>query len=514
MRRNARTFARQTLTRGMIYLICAAGLVGVAGLNRPAWAQQSGAITTTPDANNSNNQLAAPALQQESKAALHQELKALLDENLEINREKKALLDRAEQKTFWIQCLVFFLTAIMIVTLISFWRFHAQRIFRRGMDEITTSLRTFQDSIISFIDTTQLDAAVTVSSFQAQPAPQVVPRLVPEAASPVSEKCPSDFTPPDDVPNTTKGFFDAWLRVYKPGDDYVKQAEAALKNKPQSPDAWLQMIQNFRNTNDYFHFESLRTEIKKFFNIKIDSWSETSTAQPHSIADYPHVQQKIFEAWPGAEIVTVLERLLLNSRLSAREGFDQALYLDLEGLLALAKDPQRPLRAADLKAHPAAAFLFAAPSRVPQETAQTQIQAQTQTSAPLPRKIDKVMPAVAAPTSLPATLPAASPTASPIVNQVPADAAIPTRAQQTPLAASKAERTPDSLLPENKILLSAYEVRLKLALAYLDIGDAEGACLLLEDVINDAPPDQQKYARKLLSEIETKRSKNKEVWVG
>ncbi|MBI1834650.1 MAG: hypothetical protein HYR92_02560, partial [Burkholderiales bacterium] len=181
MRRNARSFARQTLTRGMIYLICAAGLVGVAGLNRPAWAQQSGAITTTPDANNSNNQLAAPALQQESKAALHQEskaalhqeLKALLDENLEINREKKALLDRAEQKTFWIQCLVFFLTAIMIVTLISFWRFHAQRIFRRGMDEITTSLRTFQDSIISFIDTTQLDAAVTVSSFQAQPAPQV-----------------------------------------------------------------------------------------------------------------------------------------------------------------------------------------------------------------------------------------------------------------------------------------------------------------------------------------------------
>ncbi|MBI3713461.1 MAG: hypothetical protein HY253_10945 [Burkholderiales bacterium] len=490
-------FARQHLASSLFCLACLLNFSGIVSAQ-----EQMPSASASASLPNTAQQ------PQQIKAALHQELKELLDENLNINREKKALLESAEQKTFWIQCLVFFLTTIMIVTLISFWRFHAQRIFRRGMDEITTNLRMYQDSIISFIDTTQLDAAATVSSFRVQSPPPAVPRQMPDTAPPAQEKRSSDFTPPDDVTNTTKGFFDAWLRVYKPGGDYTKQAETALKNKPQSPEAWLQMMQSFRETNDYFHFESLRVEIKKFFNIKIDNWSETDTTAPHSIADYPHVQQKIFDAWPGSDIVTVLERLLLNSRLSAREGFDQSLYQNLEGLLALAKDPQRPLRAAELKEHPAAAFLFAAPTRTLPESAQPSPQhntinakATTQTESPRPVKLDKAIP-----TASPAPSLTSNQTATKIESQI--------NTAHIPPAPAKTPSKPESLLPESKILLSAYEVRLKLALAYLDIGDAEGACLLLEDVINDAPPDQQMHARKLLSEIEAKRSKNKEIWIG
>lgn len=492
MRRNAAHFARQYLTLGIVCVSCLFGPPSVSSAQDLAqdFAQQT--PSQLPSA-------AKPAQQPtEVKAALHQELKDLLDENLKINKEKKALLEHAEQKTFWIQCLVFFLTAIMIITLVSFWRFHAQRIFRRGMDEITTSLRSFQDSIISFIDTTQLDPATAVSSFRAQTAPQteppMAPRLTPEISTPTQEKSSSDFTPPTEVTNTTKGFFDAWLRVYKPGGDAIKQAELALKNKPQSPEIWLQMINSFRSNNDYFHFESLRTEIKKFFNIKIDHWSETEVRPPRSVADYPHVQQKIFEAWPGSEIVTVLERLLLNSRLSAREGFDQTLYQHLEKLLALAKDPQRPLRALELKEHPAGAFLFVAPTNA-DETRPSEPQQKIRVLARPPERL------------VPQQAQSASTTPPVATSSVPASVATPAPSEIKP------ERKLAATPPDHKILHSAYEVRLKLALAYLDIGDAEGACLLLQDVISDAPPDQQTHARKLLNEIEAKREKTKEVWI-
>lgn len=500
MRRNVDHSARRTLTLGIVCCACFFGLIDTSLAQELAQASPSHLLSTTKQAQQPT----------EVKAALHQELKELLDENLKINQEKKALLEHAEQKTFWIQCLVFFLTAIMIVTLVSFWRFHAQRIFRLGMDEITTSLRTFQDSIISFIDTTQLDPATAVSSFRAQAAPESSPhmtqRSTPEANPPTQEKRPSDFTPPDDVTNTTKGFFDAWLRVYKPGEDYIKQAEIALKSKPQSPDAWLQMIDNFRKTNDYFHFESLRGEIKKFFNIKINSWSESGHLPARSIADYPHVQQKIFDTWQSADIVTVLERLLLNSRLSAREGFDQALYQHLEGLLALAKDPQRPLRAAELKEHPAAAFLFAAPTLLAHE------RPKPFDTAALKTHISST-PA-SAPGVAVSTPPISAPPPKTIIND-PKTVQLPSAmASRINAAEDKIKPTPSATQFDSKIQLSAYEVRLKLALAYLDIGDTEGACLLLQDVINDAPPDQQAHAQKLLIDIEAKRAKSKEVWIG
>lgn len=493
MRRKAAHFARHYLTLCMVCVAC------FIGPHYESSAQES-ALQTPTQLPTATTSVQPPA---QVKAALHRELKDLLDENLKINKEKKALLERADQKTFWIQCLVFFLTTIMIITLVSFWRFHAQRIFRRGMDEISTSLKTFQDSIISFIDTTQLDAASTVASFRVQAFPQAepatTPKMTPEAAAPAPEKGPSDFTPPDDVTNNTKGFFDAWLRVYKPGGDTVKQAELALKNKPRSPDAWLQMIDSFRGNNDYFHFESLRTEIRKFFNIKIDAWGETEPSPPCSIADYPHVQQKIFDAWPGTEIVTVLERLLLNSRLSAREGFDLKLYQDLENLLTLAKDPHRPLRALDLKGHAAGAFLFAPPTRTADKRpSEPQAAISMQTQAPPRAASQPTSAAIVAPQKATSPTPAVSPAPNPSAPLKPKQAQ-PTR----PL---------EAIRPESKSLLSAYEVRLKLALAYLDIGDAEGACLLLQDVIHDAPPDQQIHARKLLNEIEAKREKSG-IWI-
>lgn len=503
MRRHAFNFAPQKLSSSVFCFIVLFGMQGA------PYAQETKTINSLAQQVQSQpkpDQQSFTPQNKEIKAALHQELKTLLDENININKEKKTLLEDAEQKAFWIQSLVFFLTAIMVITLISFWRFHAQRIFRRGLDEITTSLRTFQDSVISFIDTTQLDTATTVSSFQAQVPTQAAPRQT-TINEPSAQKQPTDFTPPDEVTNTTKGFFDAWLRVYKPGEDYVKQAEAALKNKPKSPDAWLQMIQSFRNTNDYFHFESLRTEIKKFFNIKIEAWNETPPQEIRSIADYPHVQQKIIDAWPGNDIVTVLDRLLLNSRLSAREGFDLALYQNLEGLLSLAKDAQRPLQIADLKEHPVAAFLFAMPTSIANEkpSPSSQIDKAHRLPPASPQVPLELINTATARASIPT-----APSSNEVTKQTPREP----KPVQTRHEEIKAPQKLEVAQSENRVLLSAYEVRLKLALAYLDIGDTEGACLLLEDVINDAPPDQQRHARKLLSEIEVKRTKYKEIWIG
>jgi FimV-like protein len=57
---------------------------------------------------------------------------------------------------------------------------------------------------------------------------------------------------------------------------------------------------------------------------------------------------------------------------------------------------------------------------------------------------------------------------------------------------------------DQKTILTPYEIRLKLALAYVEMGDSEGACLLLEDVIRDAPADQKHHAQRLLKSIEEK----------
>ncbi|MFZ6799726.1 FimV/HubP family polar landmark protein [Undibacterium sp. Di24W] len=446
---------------------------------------------------------------------LHQEVNALLAENSRINQEKKFLLESDAQKIFWTQCLVGLMSLFMLISLFSFWRLHAKAAFNNGLAELSTGLRQFQDSILSFIDTRQLAQHSVVSSFHSSVMEQG-PETLQTATITKTNLNPNT----EQEMSQVKNFVDAWLNVYTPGSSAHDRYVETTKNRPSSPLPWLSMIKGFRQENDQSNFESIRKEIKKLFNINVPSWNDLNDEGQKQIADYPHVLNKILELWHGDNIATYLERLLANSRINGRQGFDITLYEHLENLMKLANDPNRPRDLDQLKKHPLAAFLFANANSAanasanqtkhakPAQTNQSAITKKTNISAANSSDVATQALSISDTSSIPENISTAY-----------VLAAAHTQGEQEKLARTSQKisyphdtelketsvQVPHASEPqEEKPTLPAYEVRLKLALAYIDMGDSEGACLLLEDVIRDAPEDQKTYARKLLSDLEEK----------
>jgi FimV-like protein len=334
-----------------------------------------------------------------------------------------------------------------------------------------------------------------------------------------------------------RGFFDAWLNVYKPGDPRYEEA-LATANKPESAKPWLQMLDSFRQSSDHSGFETIRKEIKKFFNIKVNPWETRPHAEQEQkqLGDYPHIVQKILDLWPSDDVVIYLERLLYNSRMSPREGFEITMFQQLESLLELANRADRPRNIQQLKRIGIADFLFVTPNTT---NASSKAQSTSNTVAlntasvalktePAPQP--KVTVAATSASSQPdisikndlvnnlekntlkeqttATQQPTTPIAATVVStSVPIHAPVqaPAQVQKAP----SSTRAPVTLASESdeKSQFNANEVRLKLANAYLEIGDTEGACLLLEDVIKEAIPTQHAHAQRLLADIEKKQAR-------
>nr|WP_315486864.1 FimV/HubP family polar landmark protein [uncultured Undibacterium sp.] len=472
----------------------------------PNLAETNAQTSTGKDAKPENSKAGA-------HSDLHQEVNALLAENSRINQEKKSLLESDAQKIFWTQCLVGLMSFFMLISLFSFWRLHAKAAFNNGLAELSTGLRQFQDSILSFIDTRQLAHNSVVSSFHSSVMEQAPETL--QAAT---------ITKTNLNPNTeqemsqVKNFVDAWLNVYTPGASAHDRYVETTKSRPTSPLPWLSMIKGFRQENDQSNFESIRKEIKKLFNINVPSWNDLNDDGQKQIADYPHVLNKILELWHGDTIAAYLERLLANSRINGRQGFDITLYEHLENLMKLAQDPNRPRDLEQLKKLPLAAFLFAQAKSTTASTAKSAINSSTITqktnvsaanssNATTQASSNSDVLSVPENISTAYSLEAASTNASLAQDEQEKSGGMTqkiTPQQDTEYKAISIQVLQASEHQEEKPTLPAYEVRLKLALAYIDMGDSEGACLLLEDVIKDAPEDQRTYARGLLSDLEEK----------
>lgn len=432
---------------------------------------------------------------------LHQEVNALLAENTRINQEKKSLLESDAQKIFWTQCLVGFMIFFIVVSLFSFWRLHAKSAFNNSLAELTTGLRQFQDSILSLIDTRQLAHNSVVSSFHSS-LMEHDPNSLQEHTTTKSKLNPNTEQEMSEVRN----FVDAWLNIYTPGESAHDQYVEMTKNRPQSPLPLLSKIKDSRQSNDQLSFDSVRREIKKLFNIHIPSWNETLDDGYKQIADYPHVLNKILELWHTDGIATYLERLLANSRINGRQGFDIALYQNLENLMQLAQEAERPRQLDQLKKVPRAAFLFL-PSSTP-NTASVEPKPDAQSRQNISTVLEKasttsniLMPGYTEKSALKA-MPSTEPRIDDIfIEEISFDAKPSIEPENQILENAAAKSTPQV---DDKASLPAYEVRLKLALAYIEMADSEGACLLLEDVIKDAPEDQKCYARDLLKSLEEK----------
>lgn len=484
----------------------------------------------------------------EQRLRLQQELRTLLAENSRINQEKIQYLETQSRRVFWTQCLIGFLILMMLVSLISFWRLHVQHQFQHGIDALSSSLKHFQDSLfsLSFIDTSQLSTASNVSSFQIT-GTDAETTFIP--ANSVFRKTlnPNTGTQGDEF-SDIRGFFDAWLNVYKPGDPRYEEAMAAA-NKPTSPRPWLEMLDAFLHNKDQHGFESISKEIKKFFNVKIHGWQTASVAavvevagmaEKKQLSDYPHVIQKIMELWSSDEIVIYLERLLNNSRMSPREGFDLAIFEQLESLLALAQTPDRPRQLNQLRDLGLASFLFQ-PLKVAKAKEETETDMIDLRMAENSSGI-QVSNAIATRDNIitkKELSPPSSVQAARLVNQVNkplvtedivVNTVVESHAESPHQNISEAtiKITPEirntstanvntvTEVMDEETLFAAHEVRLQLALAYREIADTEGACLLLEDVIRAATPAQQAQARQLLIEIENTQARicgdNEEIY--
>ncbi len=338
------------------------------------------------------------------------------------------------------------------------------------------------------------------------------------------QKSPDEFF-------AVKGYVDSWLRVYKPSDSAEESASKdtpqataspekqlpyaaaiaarkAVAAKPESPRAMLARLDSCRANNDADGYEKVYKDIKKLFNLKLEPWEMLGEVEQKQLSDFPHVINKILELWQSDDVVVYLERLLSNSRINPREGFDLAIYQSLEDLLELARTEDRPRDLQQLKKLERAAFLF-----VPLPTnkvSEAQISAndgqQKNTTA-----TTRAEPALKIDSSLSYgnSKIKSSKLEAMITPEFGAlDAAIPSVAEVPSLPALKPSLTIEAAKPsEDKFLLSPFEVRIKLAVAYTEMGDSEGAILLLEEVIHDAPPSQRKHAERLLKEIQDKKAR-------
>lgn len=285
------------------------------------------------------------------------------------------------------------------------------------------------------------------------------------------------------------------------------------KKKPSSPRELLSQLDHCRANNDAEAYQRVYREIKKLFNLKLEPWEMLGTVEQKQLSDFPHVINKILEIWASDEIVAYLERLLGNSRINPRQGFDLNIYEKLEDLLVLARSADRPRDLQQLRKLERAAFLFVPlPSKKIEAIATQkddgsrsalQIDASLSYQHGSKPKVDSakleamITPELGALDGVDA--PAQDTDTSAMSLEVP-------QLPEASLAARKeaAERTGAGL--DDKFMLSPFEVRIKLAIAYTEMGDHEGAILLLEEVIQDAPEGQRKHAMRLIREIEAKKT--------
>ncbi|MBC3880794.1 hypothetical protein H8K35_02270 [Undibacterium sp. LX40W] len=366
---------------------------------------------------------------------------------------------------------------------------------------------------------------------------------LPEAVEPVAElDAPAPTKSPDEF-FAVKGYVDSWLRVYKPSDAAIETAptdlaaiekipesevaavnaltateklpdtpaiaaQKALAAQPASPRGLLAKLDSCRANNDAEGYEQVYREIKKLFNLKLEPWEMLGAVEQKQLSDFPHIINKILELWASDDITVYLERLLSNSRINPREGFDLPIYQKLEDLLELARENDRPRDLQLLKKIDRAGFLFVPlpVNKVVSPNEKRKSSASDSVSAAEPAlKIEKELSYTNNENKarkLEAMITPEFGALDPISDVESKDLIVPDLPAPSESSLSIVAKS-----TEEKFLLSPFEVRIKLAVAYTEMGDSEGAILLLEEVIHDAPLGQRKHAERLLKEIQDKKAR-------
>ncbi len=111
---------------------------------------------------------------------------------------------------------------------------------------------------------------------------------------------------------------------------------------PESPLPWLFLLDLYRTVNDQQKYDRLRDRFIAFFNANIPEFGADLSAIPsRQLEDFPHLMQKICDAWNKTGIIPYLESLLVDDREGKRAGFDLPVYRDILMLLGIAHELER-----------------------------------------------------------------------------------------------------------------------------------------------------------------------------
>ena len=133
-----------------------------------------------------------------------------------------------------------------------------------------------------------------------------------------------------------------WISMNDPQRAIEILAAQEQLEHPDSPVPWLFLLDLYRTVNDQQKYDRLRDRFIVFFNANIPEFeTDLSTLPSRHLEDFPHLMQKICEAWNGNSIISYLESLLVDDREGKRAGFDLPVYRDILMLLGIAHELDR-----------------------------------------------------------------------------------------------------------------------------------------------------------------------------
>ncbi len=133
-----------------------------------------------------------------------------------------------------------------------------------------------------------------------------------------------------------------WISMNDPQRAIEILAAQEQLEHPDSPVPWLFLLDLYRTVNDQQKYDRLRDRFIVFFNANIPEFeTNLSTLPSRHLEDFPHLMQKICEAWNGNNIISYLESLLVDDREGKRAGFDLPVYRDILMLLGIAHELDR-----------------------------------------------------------------------------------------------------------------------------------------------------------------------------
>jgi pilus assembly protein FimV len=315
---------------------------------------------------------------------------------------------------------------------------------------------------------------------------------------------------------------------------------------PESPLPWLCLLEVYRTLGNQEKHDAIYKRVTKLFNVRVAPWdAEHDGEPPKTLADYPHIGARIYALWESDEVVPYLQDLQRDNRHGTRNGFDLPVYRDLMKLVTLAEGSDLSQRreimneiaypilfprpehteTAAATAEPAASPAGARSEPKPQlrvrpkyitTSYQGKVLTERERGAPEPAAAPAAnaeaarAPSPAEPQTaggrwpvLPGKhKPAAAGVAQPVRSGAAASAAAPAHAvasharpaaKQAAAAATQTHPAADAVHEDS----SPMGIKLHLAVAYQDIGDLEGALLLLDEVIKDGNAQQAEQARKM-----------------